>query len=119
VYAVSLNYRDANTIHNTNPWPVLSNGIPCSDCAGRVTAVGENITRFVVEDRVSPIFDQLAVTNWEQNKEWLGGEVDRVLATHVVFDQEKCVRVPAGLGLGRGSALTMRRRHGPEWAWPG
>ena len=97
VHAVSLNYRDANIIHNTNPWPVLLSGIPCSDCAGAVIAVGENVTRFVVGDRVSPIFDQLAVTGREQNRAWLGGEVDGVLASHVVFDQEKCVRVPACL----------------------
>jgi NADPH:quinone reductase-like Zn-dependent oxidoreductase len=37
------------------------------------------------------------ITGWEQNRERLGGEVDGVLETHVAFDQEKCVRVPAGL----------------------
>jgi NADPH:quinone reductase-like Zn-dependent oxidoreductase len=43
------------------------------------------------------VFDQLAVTRREQNREWLGGEVDGVLASPVVFHQEKCVRIPAGL----------------------
>ena len=49
-----LNYRDANIIRNTNPWSVLSTGIPWSDCAGCVIAVGENVTRLIVGHRVSP-----------------------------------------------------------------
>jgi hypothetical protein len=54
--------------------------------ARAVIAVGENVTRFVVGDRVSPIFDRLAATGWERNGEWRGGEVDGGLETHVAFD---------------------------------
>jgi len=41
IYAVSLNYRDANILLGTNPWAVKQNGIPCSDAAGEVIAIGK------------------------------------------------------------------------------
>jgi NADPH:quinone reductase-like Zn-dependent oxidoreductase len=69
VHAVPLNFRDANIIYNMHPWPVLSTGIPCSDC---VITIGENVTGFVLGNRVSPRSPGL-----EQNKEWLGGAVRR------------------------------------------
>jgi NADPH:quinone reductase-like Zn-dependent oxidoreductase len=49
VHAVSLNYRDANILHGTNPWAVKENSIPCSDAAGEVIAIG----KFPVEDEDS------------------------------------------------------------------
>jgi NADPH:quinone reductase-like Zn-dependent oxidoreductase len=55
------------------------------------------VTRFVVGDRVSPIFDQKSLDGTEQEREWLGGEVDGVLVTRVVFDEEKLVRIPEHL----------------------
>lgn len=97
VHAVSLNYRDANILHGTNPWPVAANGIPCSDCAGSVIAIGTGVIKFELGDRVCPIFDQKSVTGYEQEREWLGGEVDGVLASHVVFDEQKLVKIPQGL----------------------
>jgi NADPH:quinone reductase-like Zn-dependent oxidoreductase len=105
VRAVSLNYRDANILQGTNPWDVASHGIPCSDCAGLVIAAGTKVTRFSVGDRVTPIFDQKSITGHEQDREWLGGEVDGILATHVVFDEEKVVRIPDGLSWAEASLL--------------
>lgn len=94
VHAVALNYRDANILNGTNPWSVSPDGIPCSDAAGEVVAVGHGVTRFAVGDKACPIFDQNSITGLEQSREWLGGEVDGVLATHVVFSEEKVVRIP-------------------------
>jgi NADPH:quinone reductase-like Zn-dependent oxidoreductase len=105
VRAISLNYRDANILHGTNPWDVAPHGIPCSDCAGLVIAIGTKVTRFNVGDRVTPIFDQKSITGYEQEREWLGGEVDGILATHVVFDEEKVVRIPDGLSWAEASLL--------------
>ncbi len=98
VHAVSLNYRDANMLHNTNPWAIAPNGIPCADAAGTVISTGAAVTRFQVGDRVCSIVDQKSITGKEQEREWLGGEVDGVLASHVVFDQERVVGIPDGLG---------------------
>ncbi|KAK6427633.1 hypothetical protein LTR95_015969, partial [Oleoguttula sp. CCFEE 5521] len=97
VHAVSLNYRDSNILNGTNPWPVLPNGIPCSDAAGTVIALGSHATRFALGDRVSPILDQDAITGDEQTRRWLGGEIDGVLASHVVMDEQVCVRIPEHL----------------------
>ncbi|KAF2806844.1 NAD(P)-binding protein [Mytilinidion resinicola] len=105
LHAIALNYRDINILRGTNPWATLATGIPCSDAAGTVIAAGSGVTRFSVGDRVSPILDQASVTGREQSREWLGGEVDGVLATHVVFDEEKVVRIPEGLTFAEASVL--------------
>jgi NADPH:quinone reductase-like Zn-dependent oxidoreductase len=97
IHAISLNYRDINILNGTNPWPTSATGVPCSDAAGSVSAVGSDVTRFDIGDRVSPIFDQKSITGQEQSRQWLGGEVDGVLATHVVFSEEKVVKIPEHL----------------------
>ena len=97
VHAVALNYRDANILNGTNPWAVSASGIPCSDASGTIIAIGSKVTRFANGDRVCPIFDQLSISGFEQSREWLGGEIDGVLATHVVFPEEKVVKFPPHL----------------------
>ncbi|KAF2498329.1 NAD(P)-binding protein [Lophium mytilinum] len=105
LHAISLNYRDINILRGTNPWDTLATGIPCSDAAGIVIATGSAVTRFSVGDRVAPILDQKSVTGKEQEREWLGGEVEGVLATHVVFDEEKVVGIPGELTFAEASVL--------------
>ena len=105
VHAISLNFRDANILNGTNPWPVAPSGIPCSDASGVVIAVGRSVTRFSVGDRVCPIFDQKSITGLEQSREWLGGEVDGVLATHVLFSEEKIVKFPKHLSWAEAACL--------------
>lgn len=61
-------------------------------------STGSFITRFKVGDKVCPIVDQRSITGKEQERQWLEGEVDGVLASHVVFDQERVVGVPEGMG---------------------
>jgi NADPH:quinone reductase-like Zn-dependent oxidoreductase len=41
--------------------------------------------------------------------QWGDGKVDGVLVTHVVFDQEERVRVPAGLGWAEAALLPCTR----------
>ena len=65
VYAVALNYRDANILTGTNPRSVSPNGIPCS--AGTVIAIGCSVTWLAIGDKVYPIFDQNSVTGLEQS----------------------------------------------------
>lgn len=105
IHAITLNYRDANMIHGTNPWPVSSNGIPCSDAAGEIIAIGSHVTRFSIGDKVSPILDQKSITGKEQDRLWLGGEVDGVLASHVVFPQENVVKIPEHLSWAEAATL--------------
>ncbi|OQN99816.1 hypothetical protein B0A48_14586 [Cryoendolithus antarcticus] len=105
VHAISLNYRDSNILNGTNPWPTLANGIPCSDAAGTVVALGSHATRFAIGDRVSPILDQDAITGDEQTRRWLGGEIDGVLASHIVMDEQVCVRIPKHLSWAEAACL--------------
>ncbi len=57
VKAVSLNRRDFYMLNRDyNPDDGMAGGIPLSDGAGEVIAVGQNVTRFKVGDRVAGIF---------------------------------------------------------------
>lgn len=105
VRAISLNYRDANIINGTNPWPVIENGIPCSDAAGDVLDVGSHATQFKVGDKVIPILDTELITGDEQGRCWLGGDADGVLSTHLVLDERLAVRMPEHLTYAEAACL--------------
>ncbi|NIV18768.1 MAG: alcohol dehydrogenase catalytic domain-containing protein, partial [Woeseiaceae bacterium] len=54
VRATSLNRRDLNMLHNDyGDDASYAGGIPLSDGAGEVIAVGDAVTRFAVGDRVA------------------------------------------------------------------
>lgn len=56
VDALSLNYRDLLVIEGTSTWRPPRPVVPISDAAGTITAVGSDVTRFSVGDRVSAMF---------------------------------------------------------------
>lgn len=63
------------------------------------------MTQFKIGDRVSPILDLKNLTGHEQEREWLGGEVDGVLSTHIFFHEEKLVKLPEHLSWAEGACL--------------
>lgn len=105
VYAVSLNYRDANILNGTNPWPVIEGGIVASDAAGEVIAIGSHASRFQEGDRVCPILDQNSITGEEQTRIWLSADVDGMLATHLVLDEQLWVKIPEHLSWAEAACL--------------
>ncbi|MGD0961616.1 MAG: NAD(P)-dependent alcohol dehydrogenase [Methylomonas sp.] len=100
VHAVSLNYRDLmiadGRYTNVAPGPV----VPCSDGAGEVIAVGSQVTRFQVGDRVAACF----FPHWghgaptpQTTAGSLGGSLDGMLAEEAVLHEQALVTIPAHL----------------------
>ena len=99
--AASLNYRDLLTVKGLyNPKQPLPL-VPCSDGAGQVVAVGENVSRVAVGDRVATLFAQGWLSgepDRDKLRSTLGGPLDGTLAELMVLDQNGVVPVPDHLG---------------------
>lgn len=102
IHAISLNYRDLGTLIGNYPTPFEDGGIPCSDAAGEVVAVGGSVSEFAVGDRVMPItsIGERGDENEDDDgmNDNIGIESAGVLAEYVVFREKHLVRVPKGLG---------------------
>jgi NADPH:quinone reductase-like Zn-dependent oxidoreductase len=100
VKAVSLNYRDLLVARGQyNPKMPLPR-VPCSDCAGEVLSVGDDVLSVKPGDRVCGTFFQ----DWADGpltdaagKSALGGAIDGVLAERVVLNEQGVVPVPPHL----------------------
>lgn len=107
--ACSLNHRDLNIVSgNYTSLPIKPGAIPLSDGAGEIAAVGANVTRWKVGDRVAPIF----VQRWlggellpEYMPSALGGPSDGVLAEQIAISEEGLVRIPAHMSFEQAATL--------------
>jgi NADPH:quinone reductase-like Zn-dependent oxidoreductase len=107
--AASLNYRDLNIAKGASArGPAIPDLVPLSDGAGEVVALGSDVTRWKLGDRVAGLFMQ----------NWLGGDIEPyhvdssrggsihgVLAEYVVFEQDGVVALPAHLSFEEGACL--------------
>jgi NADPH:quinone reductase-like Zn-dependent oxidoreductase len=82
--------------------------IPCSDGAGEVVEVGEDVKGVKVGQRVAGIFMQ----NWldgppsaERSRGALGGDIDGMLAEYVVLPQNGIVAIPEHLSFAEAATL--------------
>jgi NADPH:quinone reductase-like Zn-dependent oxidoreductase len=108
VHAVSLNYRDLLMVRgHYNPRMALPR-IPCSDGAGEVVELGEDVNQITKGQRVAGIFMQ----HWlegsptaEKTRGALGGDIDGMLAEYVVLRQNGVVPVPEHLSALEGATL--------------
>lgn len=108
IRAVSLNYRDLLVATGKyNPKMPLPR-VLLSDGAGEVVALGSDISRWKLGDRVAGIF----MTDWlagrfrdEYSKSALGGAIDGVLAGQVAFNQNSLVSIPAHLSFEEAATL--------------
>ncbi|KAG8167216.1 hypothetical protein KVR01_002905 [Diaporthe batatas] len=107
VHAVSLNYRDVAMLNGLYPAAIQDRGIPCSDCAAEVIAMGASVQDFVLGDRVAPIFDVNNFTGLEDEPHRsLGGDLPGVLREHAVYEDKLLVKLPEYLTWEEASTLT-------------
>jgi len=111
IKAASLNYRDLAILVQkylpTLPLPY----VPASDCCGEVVAVGEEVTRFKVGERVMPLYTQ----GWYDGKptlemrtrRTLGAPLAGVLAEYVAVPADDAVSVPANLSDAEAATLPI------------
>jgi NADPH:quinone reductase-like Zn-dependent oxidoreductase len=108
IKAASLNYRDLLVAYGRYPGPLRPTPVPLSDGAGEVAAVGAEVSRVKVGDRV-------AASNWTH---WIGGRlaaqyhassvgmtIDGVLAEYLLIDENAIVTLPAYLSFEEAAAL--------------
>lgn len=97
--AASLNYRDLLIVDNAYS-ARLPDLVPLSDGAGEVVALGDDVTRVAVGDRVAGLFQQTWLggeRGISEDRFVLGGTVQGVLQDYRVFWEEGLVAVPAHL----------------------
>jgi NADPH:quinone reductase-like Zn-dependent oxidoreductase len=107
VRAVSLNRRDVLILHNRYPLPSVPGVVPVSDGAGEVVAVGDQVTRFKVGDRVVGGY----WPRWHDGRlrpelvDQLGCTLDGMLTEYAVLDQQWAVAVPDHLTFAEAATL--------------
>ncbi|KAK0460395.1 alcohol dehydrogenase superfamily protein [Desarmillaria tabescens] len=109
VHAVSLQYRDLMIAFNKYPrGGIPENLVPCSDMAGEVVALGSDVTRWKVGDRVCANFstDHLdGDVTAESISTALGGGQHGVLTEYRSLPDYSLVRIPEHMSYEEASTL--------------
>ncbi|MEK3917321.1 NAD(P)-dependent alcohol dehydrogenase [Paenibacillus sp. FSL H7-0331] len=95
--AVSLNSRDLGVIDGFYNPNLMLPFIPTSDGVGEVVALGEQVTRFNIGDRVCGIFTQSWISGEPTQDNWvstLGSPLGGLLAEYIVLPAKGLVRIP-------------------------
>jgi len=108
-HAASLNYRDllfAKGIYSPSAgFPV----VPLSDGAGEIVALGDDVTRWKVGDRVCPIVTQAWLDGERsplKDRTSVGcGDLEGVLREHGAFNENGLVRIPGHLSFEEAATL--------------
>jgi len=111
VTAASLNYRDLAVLSGTYLPDLALPYIPVSDACGVVEAVGEDVSRFAVGDRVVPCYIQGwhdgALTPEQRFRGTLGGPLPGVLQQYIAVPAEDAIAAPAHLSDAEASTLPI------------
>jgi NADPH:quinone reductase-like Zn-dependent oxidoreductase len=107
IRATSLNYRDHMIVTGQYFGGAVNRDIiPLSDGAGEVVAIGDDVKRFKVGDRVAGTFFQV----WKDGPRSfqppaLGVPLDGVLAEYVALHEDGVVMLPPSLSFEEGASL--------------
>jgi len=108
VRATSLNRRDIMVLRGAYPVGGRETLVPLSDGAGEVVAIGSDVTRWRIGDRVAALFFQ----NWMQGRpsattgsSALGGALDGMLAEYVTLPEDGLVDFPSHLSFEEAATL--------------
>ncbi|KAJ7088463.1 hypothetical protein B0H15DRAFT_291597 [Mycena belliarum] len=107
-HAVSLQFRDLMISSGKYPYDIRPNVVPCSDMAGEIIAVGDEVKDWKKGDRVCANFflDKLHAEKTEAIAATaLGGVVDGVLTEYRTFPAHSLVGIPDHLSYEEASTL--------------
>jgi NADPH:quinone reductase-like Zn-dependent oxidoreductase len=110
VSAVSLNYRDKLTIEGIFFPNLAFPFVPASDASGEVVAIGADVNRFAVGDRVMSHFFSKWIDGAAGAEEFassLGGPLAGVLSEYVLLNEESAVKTPAYLSDAEAATLPI------------
>lgn len=118
VKSVSLNFRDIAIATSKYPpaAPLKENVVPCSDMAGEVVALGEDVdpSLWRIGDAIVSPNDQTLMYGVVQDMlHALGGPIDGVLSEYVVVPAYSAIKIPASLGTGNSDGV---QRDFSQWA---
>lgn len=108
VRAASLNFRDQAILDGAYGGPTKPNGVPLSDGAGEVIAVGRSVKRAKVGDRVSASCCQHWIggpNRAEYHDDSLGMTTDGWLAETILLHENAIVRLPDYISYAEAASL--------------